>query len=90
VAHLHHAHAGALVVEHLIPDLLQDGLRHHCRASGKVINAVVLHRFFLLRVIGFSEQFQYSTFCQKKQQENQNLLSQFFCRCEKKRRQAKA
>ena len=44
VAHLHHAHAAALIVHHLGSDLLQNLLRHHGRTCGEVISAAIFHR----------------------------------------------
>ena len=43
VGHLHHAHAAAAVVHHLVTDLLQHGLRHHRGTGGKIIYAVIFH-----------------------------------------------
>ena len=47
VAHLHNAHTAAVIVQHFGGDLLQNGLRHHSRSGGKIINTVVSHGRFL-------------------------------------------
>ena len=47
VAHLHDAHAAAVIVQHFGGDLLQNGLRHHSRSGGKIINTVISHGGFL-------------------------------------------
>ena len=47
VAHLHDAHATAVIVQHFGGDLLQNGLRHHSRSGGKIINTVISHGRFL-------------------------------------------
>ena len=47
VAHLHNAHTAAVIVQHFGGDLLQNGLRHHSRSGGKIINTVISHGRFL-------------------------------------------
>ena len=51
VAHLHHGHAGAAIVHHLIADLLQHGLGHHSGACRKVKRTIVLHKNFPPKMI---------------------------------------
>ena len=43
VRHFHDAHAAAAVVHHLVPDLFQNGFRHHGRAGGEVKGTSVFH-----------------------------------------------
>ena len=47
VAHLHNAHTAAVIVQHFGGNLLQNGLRHHSRSGGKIINTVISHGRFL-------------------------------------------
>ena len=58
VAHLHDAHTAAAVVHHLVPDLLQHGLRHHSGTGGEIECTTVFH----LVVPPFSIQALFSLF----------------------------
>ena len=58
VAHLHDAHTAATVVHHLVPDLLQHGLRHHSGTGGEIECTTVFH----LVVPPFSIQALFSLF----------------------------
>ena len=41
VGHFHHGHTGAAVIEHFIPDFLQNGDGHGGRAGGEIVAAIV-------------------------------------------------
>ena len=70
VAHLHDAHAAAVIVQHLGGDFLQHRFRHHGRAGGEIVNAVIFHRKDSFQMQNCAERFSYYTadFCRNQRE----------------------